>query len=320
MALSVVEEKAIDETHVHIRGLVHNLGEKARGFLQVATTGPAVPFPDNESGRRQLRRLAGRRRQPADGTHLRRSCLALAVRHGLVRTDNFGTTGELPSHPELLDSLARRSSPAAGRSRSWSVRSSCRTPIASPRSATSGPAIDPENRLLSHANRRRLEAECIRDTLLAVSGQLAVDRGGPTFTSAPASNYNYRHTDRRRSVYSRYSAMPCPNCSRCSTSPTRAWPPVGEECQHGGAPGIYLMNHPFVLEQARQAARRLLAGPQTDDAARLDRAAACLSADRRWTVNVRRWPATSAAAAPPTARAPGQGCFRCCSPRSTSAT
>src|SRR5205823_2345042 len=55
MAMTVLEEKEIGDTQVHIRGSVHSLGERApRGFLQVATYGPVPAMPANESGRRQL--------------------------------------------------------------------------------------------------------------------------------------------------------------------------------------------------------------------------------------------------------------------------
>ena len=61
---------------------------------------------------------------------------------------------------------------------------------------------DPDNRLLSHAKRRRLEAEEIRDALLLAAGRLDLARGGPNFgATTPASEYGYIFTDVRRSVY-----------------------------------------------------------------------------------------------------------------------
>ena len=61
-------------------------------------------------------------------------------------------------------------------------------------------AADPENLLFGRMNRRRMDAECIRDTILSVSGKLQLDRGGPGFKPALKSNYSLR-IDTRRSVY-----------------------------------------------------------------------------------------------------------------------
>src|SRR5262249_57960434 len=101
---------------------------------------------------------------------------------GLVRTvDNFGTVGERPSHPELLDYLALRFVRDG-----WSVKKMIRLLVLSRAYQMSSvgragaSAVDPENRLLSHMNRRRLDAECLRDAMLCVSGRLDRTAGGPT--------------------------------------------------------------------------------------------------------------------------------------------
>src|SRR6185436_18157886 len=93
---------------------------------------------------------------------------------GLVRTvDNFGRTGEAASHPELLDNLARRLIDSG-----WSLKHLVRqivlsrTFALSSHAGNSGNAIDPENRLLWRAHRRRLEPEALRDAMLSAAGQL----------------------------------------------------------------------------------------------------------------------------------------------------
>jgi hypothetical protein len=100
---------------------------------------------------------------------------------GLVRTpDDFGAQGEPPTHPELLDWLARDCI-----DHDWSVKHLHRRILLSrtyqSASAVAGPGqkTDPENRLLWHFPRRRLEGEAVRDALLATAGTLNPKRGGP---------------------------------------------------------------------------------------------------------------------------------------------
>src|SRR5262249_40881206 len=114
---------------------------------------------------------------------------------GLVRTpSNFGSRGEPPTHPELLDWLARRFMDEG-----WSVKQLHRLIL---RSATyqqssdnAQASADPENLLLAHMNRRRLDLEGLRDALLTVAGRLDRTAGGPAveITTAPFSA--------RRTVY-----------------------------------------------------------------------------------------------------------------------
>jgi hypothetical protein len=130
---------------------------------------------------------------------------------------------------------------------------------------------DPENRLLWHMNRHRLEAECIRDAMLAVSGSLDPSMGGPRVTKATIER-DYRFDDTRRSVYTPIfrnkllelfevfdfaNPNSCLGCRSASTVAPQA---------------LYLMNSPFVMEQARRTAAALVAEPNLDDAARLERA------------------------------------------------
>jgi hypothetical protein len=97
---------------------------------------------------------------------------------GLVGTpSDFGVRGERPTHPELLDWLA-----AEFVGSGWSIKHMHRLMLRSAtyqQSASGRPAKDPDNRLLGHMNRLRLEGEAIRDSLLAVSGRLDRRLGGP---------------------------------------------------------------------------------------------------------------------------------------------
>src|SRR5262249_39566207 len=150
----------ISDAPIHIRGSVHRLGEVApRGFLRVASTGSAPPMPTNESGRRQLADWLTDRRNPLTARVFVNRAWHWLFGAGLVRTpDNFGTTGELPSHPELLDHLTVQFVEGG-----WSVKKLVRGIVLSRTyrlgTGCSGRALvaDPENRLFGRANRRRLE-------------------------------------------------------------------------------------------------------------------------------------------------------------------
>jgi hypothetical protein len=133
-------------------------------------------------------------------------------------------------------------------------------------------AVDPENRLLWRANRRRLDAECLRDTILAVSGRLQVDMGGPSFPPGLAADYGYKQTDTRRSVYAPVFRNALPEFFEAFDFADPSMVVGRREASTVATQALFLMNHPFVLEQSRHAARRLLADPGLDDPGRIDRA------------------------------------------------
>jgi Protein of unknown function (DUF1553)/Protein of unknown function (DUF1549)/Planctomycete cytochrome C len=264
MAMSVLEEKVIEDARVHIRGSVHTLGDRApRGFLQVATWGASPSMPAGESGRRQLAEWLTSRDNPLTARVFVNRAWHWLFGEGLVRTtDNFGTTGETPSHPELLDWLAFRFMEDG-----WSVKKLVRLIVLShsyrQASAIDGRAraVDPENRLLAHANRRRLEAECIRDSILRVSGRLKLDRGGATFPASLAADYGYKHGDTRRSVYSPVFRNALPELFEVFDFADPSVSTGRRNVSTVMPQALFLMNHPFVLEHSRHAARRLLAEP-----------------------------------------------------------
>jgi hypothetical protein len=273
-AMAVREAAKIADIKICIRGNHLNVGEVApRGFLQVATrAGQVIRIPEKESGRRQLADWLASPDNPLAARVMANRVWHWLTGQGLVRTvDTFGSTGELPSHPELLDYLASRFI-----ENGWSTKKLIREIVLSRAYQLSsdpqpeGLAADPENRLLWRMNRRRLDAEQIRDTLLVVSGKLDRAMGGPT-TKPGASEYGYVFDDYRRSVYTPilrnrlhelFEAFdfPDPNLvggrRNVSTVATQA---------------LYLMNSPFVIEQARFAAQRSLGMP-LEDAARIDQA------------------------------------------------
>jgi mono/diheme cytochrome c family protein len=179
---------------------------------------------------------------------------------GLVRTpSNFGQLGDRPSHPELLDYLALRLI-----ENKWSLKALHREIVLSAVYALSAEdsvanrEVDPENRLLWRANRRRLDAESVRDAMLAVSGQLEAKAGGQP---QPLDHSN------RRTVYcfvSRRLPDPAmalfdfPNPNSLSEQRVMTSTPLQ---------GLFLLNSDFVAKQSAALASRLQVGG--DDAARM---------------------------------------------------
>jgi hypothetical protein len=273
--MSVLEEKDTSDTQVHLRGSVHNLGEKVpRGFLQVATYGSVPALPAGESGRRQLGDWLAARNNPLPVRVIVNRAWHWLFGAGLVRTtDNFGTTGEAPSHPELLDSLAVRFMEEG-----WSVKRLVRQIVLSHtyRLATAADAralaADPENRLLWRMNRRRLDAECLRDAILCVSGQLRLDMGGPSFKPNLTADYGYPHQDTRRSIYAPLFRNALPELLEVFDGADPSMVTGRRNVSTVAPQALFLMNHPFIREQARRMADRLLALKNLDDDGRIARA------------------------------------------------
>ncbi|MES2788101.1 MAG: DUF1553 domain-containing protein, partial [Planctomycetota bacterium] len=180
-AFAVHDDATPADMHITIRGNAHALGDLVpRGFVQIMSPQPAT-IPANESGRRQLAEWLVSPSNPLTARVTVNRIWQKLFGEGLVRSvDYFGVRGDLPSHPELLDYLATRFV-AEGWSQKRLIRdlvlsrayqlSSIQEPMAI--------AVDPDNRLLWRMNRRRLDAESLRDSLLAASGKLLTSAGGP---------------------------------------------------------------------------------------------------------------------------------------------
>ena len=268
-ALSVVEEAKIEDARVHVRGLVGNQGDVApRGFLQVATVGKVPDMPKTQSGRKELADWIASEQNPLTArVYVNRTWHWLTGR-GLVRTpDNFGVTGETPTHPELLDFLAGEFVRGG-----WSTKKLVRAIVLSEtyrRSSTTTPELakaDPENKLWGRANRKRMEAEQIRDALLSVSGQLKVEAvSGPTYPASVVADYSYKHADTRRSVYLPVFRNSLPEVFEVFDF-ADASVVTGQRNASTVAPqALYFLNNPFPIEQAKASAARLLGETLTAD-------------------------------------------------------
>ena len=163
-----------------IRGNPRALGDAVpRGFPSVIGS-PSLDIPPGQSGRRELAEWITD--QPLTARVVVNRVWQKLFGEGLVRTvDYFGIPGDRPSHPGLLDHLAREFV-AEG----WSTKRLIRKVVLSRTYGLSSKhdaraaAGDPENRLLWKMNAFRLDAEALRDGMLAVSGKLVSSKGGPS--------------------------------------------------------------------------------------------------------------------------------------------
>jgi hypothetical protein len=269
---------SLADTYVLAGGELANKGDKVEpGFLQavVGKDEPAkIPFAGGSSGRRTA--LAEWIASPDNPLASRVIVNRLWQHHfgeGIVRTpSDFGINGDRPSHPELLDWLA-----AQLVAKHWSLKSMHRLMLTSNtyRQSTENPnyekysQADPKNQLLWRMNWIRLEGETIRDSVLAISGQLQPSDGGPgVFVSVPsdvAEGFEFfkwfpssEKDQARRTIYTfqRRSVMNpmievfdganmSEVCSRRSTTvvPTQAFA---------------LMNSPFINSEAKHFADRVI--------------------------------------------------------------
>jgi hypothetical protein len=209
-AMGVTETTIADEA-IHIRGNPIKLGDVVARHVPPAIRGPVAPqFTSAESGRRELAHWLVDSRHPLTSRVLVNRVWRWHFGVGIVRTtDNLGLLGEAPSHPELLDWLALRNV-----DRGWSLKSLHRLILSSStyQQSSAAPAmalaLDPENRLFGRASVRRLEAEAVRDAMLAASGQLDTTMGG-SLLQVKNRGYFFDHTSkdltdytsRRRSLY-----------------------------------------------------------------------------------------------------------------------
>jgi hypothetical protein len=171
-AMAVRDAGNITDLEIRIRGVASSKGPLVpRGFLQVASYPGQPQVSDDQSGRLELAQWITSPQNPLTPRVFVNRVWKYLFREGLVRSvDNFGTTGDQPTHPELLDELAHRFL-----TNGWDLKRLIREIVLSDayqRAVRVPGPNDPENRLLAHQNRRRLEAEEIRDTLLSISNQL----------------------------------------------------------------------------------------------------------------------------------------------------
>jgi hypothetical protein len=180
-ALSSMDHDPRD-VRIHQRGNHKNLGEEVpRRFLTVIAGEEQPPFARG-SGRLELAEWAASERNPLTARVMANRVWKHHFGEGIVRSpDNFGETGDRPTHPELLDDLAARFMESG-----WSLKELHRLILMSnayrmdSRASDEARRLDPENKFLSRMPVRRLEAEAVRDAMLVTAGTLDRRVGGPS--------------------------------------------------------------------------------------------------------------------------------------------
>ena len=250
--LHMVEDGSITNLHVFLRGNPERPGEMVeRRFLEILSEGNPKPFQSG-SGRKDLAEVIASPENPLTSRVFVNRVWGAFFGNPLVGSpSNFGHSGELPSHPELLDDLAARFAQSG-----WSVKGLVREMVLSSTYRQSSLAsnakaaqVDPENRLLARMNRKRLSVEQWRDSALFVASELS-DKGGKSLELDDPKNF-------RRTVYARVSRLKLhdtlmqfdyPDANIHAERRSNTTTPMQK---------LYLLNNPFVLARAAALQRKL---------------------------------------------------------------
>ncbi len=242
--------------------------------------GIEMSVPKHQSGRLELAKWLTSRQNPLTARVMVNRVWRHLFGAGLVRTmDDFGATGEAPSHPELLDYLAVRFMDGG-----WSVKKLIKEIVMSETyRRTSFPTrsgnglenpfyADPDNRLLSHGNKRRLDAEVIRDSMLAVSGLLETSRRRGSLVaeldgqSVSLIGFNAKLPEdldgsHRRSIYLPVIRDHLPDVLEQFDVANPSLVTGDRDVTNVPLQALYLLNGPFVQEMASALAKRVESAP-----------------------------------------------------------
>ena len=279
MAVRDAEEPA--DCRICIRGEYNRLGESvSRGFLaQVPHQQEGIPA--GQSGRLQLAGWLTDAKNPLTGRVARIVNVFGIWRHlfgeGLVRSvNNFGVMGQQPSHPQLLDYLA-----VEFQQNDWSTKHMIRRIVLSrtyqlsSRHHVANYAVDPDNRFFWRMNHRRLQAEPLRDALLAIGGRLDLNRpAGSVISKDFAKERELNATvklneeqlrSEHRSVYLPVARMSLPATMKIWNFPDPSLV-IGRRSDRPLADQqLFFLNSPLVIEQSSELAKRLIADYQESE-------------------------------------------------------
>ena len=274
---------------VYIRGNPYAPGKIVpRGALRVASWKDFPEIPSGQSGRLQLADWLVDAKNPLTARVTVNRIWQKLFGEGLVRSiDYFGVRGEVPSHPELLDHLATRFMKDG-----WSQKTLIRSLVLSRtyRLSSANPNVagtlgDPDNRFLWRMNRQRLDAEAIRDSILAVSGELRESHGGPALVLEVVENTgalvqkgvnppNYTHRKPRTSQeFERTVYLPVMRNGFTNDDRVRTYFDFVNPAQIAGQRNqtvvptqlLFLMNNDLFRKRAKSLVDPLLAGSAAHD-------------------------------------------------------
>jgi len=276
-AMGVQDREILTSIPIHIRGSHRNLGAPTRREFPAVMRRSDLPtlFPRHQSGRLELARWMASPTHPLTARVYVNRIWRWHFGSGIVAsTENFGILGERPTHPELLDWLAHTFMESG-----WSTKQLHRLIVNSNTYRMSSHASspgdfqanqsDPENKLLSRFPQQRLDAEQIRDSVLAVTGRLDVTISGKTL---PLRNRQYvfdhtsidhtRYESIRRAIY-----LPVIRNNLYTMFEQFDFPdptmPTGSRSSTIVAPqALLMMNSDLVIESADALALRLLASEE----------------------------------------------------------
>jgi mono/diheme cytochrome c family protein len=271
-AMALVDAAKPTSPRIYLRGNPYNLGPAVpRQFLACLSGPDRKPFADG-SGRLELAKAIANPKNPLTArVFVNRVWQALFGRGIVTTPGDFGLRGDPPSHPELLDHLA-----STFMADGWSVKRLMQRIVLSVSyrqqsiESIESTKLDPDNALFGRMNRRRLGFEPMRDALLAASGKLDRSVGGPSVQNFLAPNATrrtlYAHLDRLNvpGVYRTFD-FPSPDATNARRDQTTVPPQA-----------LFLMNHPFVTECARNLVQRPDVASLAEPKRKLDRIFALL--------------------------------------------
>jgi hypothetical protein len=277
-AMGVREGDEIADIPIHLRGSHWSLGEIAPRHFLTAISKDQPALSNEHSGRLELARWLTRPDHPLTSRVMVNRLWRWHFGEGIVpSTDNFGRLGQKPANRPLLDWLALRFI-----ENGWSVKKMHRLILLSNAYRMSSDFdekaadADPENTLLWRMRRQRLEAEAMRDAIVAISGDLDTSMGGSIMTfkdrqyvANTAKRGGIDYDRNRRAVYlpvvrsSMYEVFQAFDFADPSTS-------NGDRNATVVAPqALFMMNGSIVLRHTRMLADKLLARGDLDDAGRI---------------------------------------------------
>jgi hypothetical protein len=280
MACAIEDGDSVEQK-VFVRGDYNNPGEAApKGFPAIlARYDTKSSFAG--SGRLQLAEWLTQPGHPLTARVMVNRIWQWHFGEGLVRTpDNFGKTGERPTHPELLDYLA-----AQFVKNGWSIKAMHRMIMLSGayRMSSVNPnvaeEVDPDNRLLTRFSRRRLSVEETRDGLLAIDGTLDMTMGGTLQTGRGTDGENNQarlslnpEKLKRRTVYLPLRRANLPTLLNLFDFGDATTASGKRQLTNVATQALFWLNSDFLNERAQNVAKSLLDGKEMSDAARVETA------------------------------------------------